>query len=146
MKDDFDQLDKEIMSFMLNDASVTSEELAKQLNTSAPTVRRRKKRLLDEKIIRLIAVPDWKKIGLPIVAIIAMEVNKNKLDSVLQILKKNDGCTWACITSGQFSLLSVWQVSSTEDIYLLMRNEIGQLEGIIRTEILIGLRTVKTFK
>jgi Lrp/AsnC family transcriptional regulator for asnA, asnC and gidA len=71
-----DLLDTQIIELLMKDANVSSTSLAKQLNVSSSTVRRRMKDLLEQKIIRITAVPNLEKFGLPVVAFISLEVSQ----------------------------------------------------------------------
>ena len=84
-----DLLDSQLINILTQDANTSSSVLAKKLNVSSSTVRRRKRSLLDQGMIRILAVPDWNKVGLPLAAIIALDVSgeKIKLELLLRILR-----------------------------------------------------------
>lgn len=145
MKEDMaiDLLDSQLIDLLMQNANVSSVALAKQLNVNSSTVRRRIKSLLEQGIIRIIAFPDLKKVGLPVVAVIGLEVSHDKIDSVLKALSEHPHAAWVVVTSGRFNVMSVWWVNSTEELYRLMESEIGKIEGIIRSETFIGLHEEK---
>ncbi len=127
----------------MQNANISSSVLAKQLNISSSTVRRRIKSLLEQGIIRIIAFPNLKKVGLPVVAVIALEVSHEKINSVIKALSIFPHATWVVATSGRFNVMSVWWFSSTEELYTFMESEIGKIEGIQRSETFIGLHEEK---
>jgi len=140
---EMDLLDSQILDILMQDANTSSSVLAKKLNVSSSTVRRRKKSLLKQGMIRILAVPDWNKVGLPLTVIIALDVSSEKTDSVLKALGKYHYATWIAVTSGRFNIVSLWRFSSTEELYRFIGSEISKLEGIIRSEIFIGLYVEK---
>lgn len=61
---ELDETDKRILGLLQHDASLTNQELAKQVHVSAPTCLRRVKRLRDLKIIeKQVAILSPEKIG-----------------------------------------------------------------------------------
>ena len=138
-----DLLDIQLIDLLMYNANISSTALAKQLRVSSATVRRRIKSLLEQGIIRIIVFPDLKKVGLPVVAVIAFEVSHEKIDSVLKALGEYPHAAWVVATSGRFNVMSVWWFNSTEELYRLLESEIGKIEGIRRSEIFIGLHEEK---
>ena len=138
-----DLLDSQLIDLLMQNANISSGALAKQLNVSSSTVRRRVKSLFEQGIIRIIAFPDLKKVGLPVVAVIAFEVSHEKIDSVLKALSEYPHAAWVVATSGRFNVMSVWWFNSSEELYRFIESEIGKIEGIMRSEIFIGLHEEK---
>lgn len=138
-----DSLDSQLIDILMRDAHTSSDVLAEKLKVSSSTVRRRKKSLLEQGIMRIHAIPDWDKIGLPLAAIIALDVSSEQTDSVLKALSKYQNSTWIAVTSGRFNIVSLWRFSTTEKLYRFIEDVIGKLEGIIRSEIFIGLHVEK---
>jgi Lrp/AsnC family transcriptional regulator for asnA, asnC and gidA len=138
-----DKIDKEIIEILQKNALYRSDAIAQQLNLGSSTVRRRLKKLLDSETIRFVAVPNWEKVGLPVVALIALDVDPHKIRSVSRKLSEYDNCKWLAVTSGRFSVMSIWQFPSTEALYTHIEIEIGKLEGVIKSETFIGLHLEK---
>jgi Lrp/AsnC family transcriptional regulator for asnA, asnC and gidA len=138
-----DLLDTQIIELLIRDANVSSTSLAKQLNVSSSTVRRRMKDLLEKEIIRIKASPNLEKFGLPVVAFISLEVSHEKLKTVLRKLSDFPHAAWVGATSGLFNVRTVWWVSSTEELYNLLESEIGKIDGINRIETSICLQIEK---
>jgi len=138
-----DLLDSQLIDLLMQNANISSAAIAKQLNISSSTVRRRMKSLLEQGIIRIIAVPDLKKVGLPVVAFISLEVSHEKIKSVLKALSEYPHVAWVAATSGRFNVRSVWWLSSTEELYRLIESEIGKIDGIMRSETSICLQIEK---
>lgn len=138
-----DILDTQLIELLMKDANVSSTSLAKQLNVSSSTVRRRTKDLLEQEIIRITASPNLEKLGLPVVAFISFEVSHEKIKTVLQTLSKHPRAAWVGATSGLFNVRTVWWLHSTEELYRIIESEIGKIDGILRTETSICLQIEK---
>ena len=138
-----DLLDTQLIELLIKDANVSSTSLAKQLNVSSSTVRRRMNNLLKQEIIHIKAAPNLEKFGLPVVAFISIEVSHEKIKSVLKTLSEYPNAAWVGATSGLFNVRTVWWVSSTEELYNILESEIGKIDGIIRIETSICLQIEK---
>ena len=138
-----DTLDVQLIDLLMKDANVSSTWLARQLNISSSTVRRRVNTLLEQDIIRIKASPNLEKFGLPVVAFISFEVSHEKIKSVLKALSSYPHAAWVGATSGLFNVRTVWWVSSTDELYRLLESEIGKIDGIVRIETSICLQIEK---
>ena len=58
-----DNLDKRIITLLQEDGTATNAGIARQVGVSEETVRRRLKRLVADEYIRVVALPDPKKLG-----------------------------------------------------------------------------------
>ena len=140
-----DQFDKELISLLEQDARQTSEKLAKQLSASPSTVRRRMGELIKRGVIRIIAIPESKQIGAPLVAIVAFQILHEKLNSFVKTLGSRKDVKCLYVTSGRFDAIALMWFSSTEQLYDFMEREVGKIEGIKTTETFVCLHTEKSF-
>ena len=134
-----------MISLLEQDASQTSVVLAKQLSVSSSTIRRRMKELIERGVIRIIAIPQSKEIGLPLVAIVAFELAHENLNSILKSLGSRKDVKCLYVTSGRFDAIALMWFSSTEQLYEFMEREVGKLEGVKSTETFVCLHTEKSF-
>ena len=140
-----DQFDKEIISLLEQDARQSSEKLARQLSASPSTVRRRIGDLIKRKVIRVVAIPEPKKIGASLVAIVAFQVTHEKMNSFVATMGRRKDVKCLYMTSGRFDAIALMWFSSTEQLYYFMEREISKIEGIKATETFICLRAEKSF-
>jgi len=138
-----DLLDTQLIDLLMKDANVSSTSLAKQLNVSSSTVRRRMKDLLEKEIISIRATPNLEKLGLPVTAFISLEVSHEKIKTVLEALSRHPRAAWVGAASGLFNVRTVWWLHSTEELYRIIESEIGKIDGIIRIETSICLQINK---
>jgi Lrp/AsnC family transcriptional regulator for asnA, asnC and gidA len=142
---DYDEIDFQIVILLRQDARLSSKKISKMLNNkiSSSAIRRRINTLLEKDAMRIIAFPDWSKLGFPVIAIIALEVPRDKSTSVSKTLGEYDNSLWIAVTSGRYSIMSIWRFNSTEELYKFTENELGKLDGIIGSEIFISLYLAK---
>ena len=140
-----DQFDKELISLLAQDARQTSDQLAKQLSASSSTVRRRMGELIKRGVIRIIAIPEPKQIGLPLIVIVAFQILHEKMNSFLQAFGSRKDVKCLYVTSGRFDAIALMWFSSTEQLYNFMETEVSKLEGIKAMETFVCLHIQKTF-
>ena len=139
-----DRINQQLIDILLNDARQRSEVIARQLGVSSSTVRRRIQQLIKRGVIRIVALPESSKIGLPLKAVIAFDVAHEKLDSVTDALNGKPEITWLAATSGRFDLIAIGWFSSTDRLFSFLQ-EVGNIEGIKDTESFICLHMEKQF-
>ena len=100
-------IDNKIVRMLLQNARQSSEEIAKQLEVTSATVRRRVNRLIDDQALRIVALIDPEKFGFPIVAIIAFKVDRDKLDQTIQNLTQCPEIPWVTSTTGRYDVLTM---------------------------------------
>ncbi len=140
---EMDLLDIQVIELLMKDANVTSEFISKQLNVNSSSIRRRIKNLIDQKIISIKAIPNLERLGLPIIAFVSLEVSHTKIKTVLNKLSDHPRTAWVGATSGLFNIRTVWWLNSTEELFGILENEIGKIDGVLRIETSISLQTGK---
>ena len=138
-----DSIDEQLINLLMKDARQSSETLAKQLQVCSSTVRRRMKRMIDQGLIHIVALPDPGKIGFSIEAVITLDVEAESLNFTLNTLRKYPQVRWIAAVSGQYDIMANVWFSSTEELYKFMENEVGRMEGVKNSETFICLYVEK---
>lgn len=134
-----DSLDVRLIKLLQEDAGKSSDVLAKQLKVSAATIRRRIRRLLKSNVIRIGAVVDPGKVGLPLAAVIAIDVAHDKLDSAIQKLTNRPEVIWVSTTTGRFDIILLARFSSTDGLSKFVQSEMAKIEGVRDSETFVCL-------
>ncbi len=138
-----DKMDKRLVQLLEKDARQSSKELAKKLNISSATVRRRIGNLIKNNVIRFIAVVDPQRMGFPLAAIFSFEVDPEKLDLAIETLNGRPEVRWLSTNTGQSNVVAVAQFTSTDELSDFTKNEVSKIEGIKRFETSIILKREK---
>lgn len=138
-----DSLDKQLVSLLRKDARQSSEALAKQLNVSASSVRRRVQKLVSDGVIRIIAYPDAGKIGTPLIVLLGFDVAHDRVDSVLNWLNSREEVSWLSVVSGRYDIMAAAWFASTDHLYHFLEKEVGALGGVVNTETFFCIHMVK---
>jgi Lrp/AsnC family transcriptional regulator, regulator for asnA, asnC and gidA len=134
-----DIFEKKLLHLLGQNALQNSEELAEQLKVSSATVRRRLKSLINNKLLHIIGVVDPTEFGYPVSVMIAIDVDQDKIESVMDTLVKRKEIGWASTTTGRFDIIIVAWFPSNEYLADFLQNVLGQIEGIRNSETLVCL-------
>ena len=134
-----DSVDEQIARLLSQDARQNSEALAKQLNLSSATVRRRLRKLIREDVLRIVGVIDPIKFGFPVAVVMTLDVAHGKLESAMEGLAKRPEIRWVSTTTGRFDILALARFRSNNELSEFMTKVLAQLEGVKDSETFICL-------
>jgi DNA-binding Lrp family transcriptional regulator len=78
-------------------------------------------------------------------AIVLMNAERSKINSVGEQLSAIGGITEVFSVSGQYDLVAMIRLSNIEDLSSLITNQLSKIEGITKTETMIAFRTLSRF-
>jgi Lrp/AsnC family transcriptional regulator for asnA, asnC and gidA len=138
------QLDKTDWSLieLLSEQYLSNNELARQLNISEGTVRRRIKILQDEGIMRIKAQLDPNVMEERQIAMVTANVTEaTLLDKKAREISELEGVTSVSILSGQFDLLIEILVDSNHGLMRFLIDGLSTVEGLSKTETFVILKS-----
>lgn len=138
-----DDLDRKIIELLQINGRASNARIARDVGVSEGTVRRRLRRLVQDEIIRVVAVPDPEKMGLSTVALIGIQADPDKLDEVAERLAALQETQYVSLTTGSFDLFIWVALPSSEELGNFLRHRVGVITGVRRTETFVNLVIVK---
>ena len=138
-----DALDLMIIRELQSDPQQPQADIAKKVEASETTVRRRLKRLLDERIIRIVAIADPRALGYNVRAMIGIKTKPGMVDAVAEKLASYANVHYALLTTGTYDLVAWVFFRDTEELYNFIRNRLGAIEGLAGYESMLTLKVVK---
>ena len=126
-----DDLDLRIIEILRQDGRVSNAGIARAVGVSEGTVRRRLKRLIDEKLIEVRVILN---LGRKVRTVVGIHVEPQNIDDVLDQVSRLDGVTFACVTTGRYDLLIWAEAESAEMLGQLITKTISIIPGVQRTE------------
>jgi len=138
-----DQLDKTIINALQSNGRASNAEVARTLGVSEGTIRRRLKRLTQNNVIKVVAYPEPKVLGFSTEALIGLQVDPDKTDSVVQHVSKIEETYWVSVTTGTFDMFAWVALPSSEELGNFLREKIGAIDGVQRTETFVSLMVTK---
>ena len=138
-----DQLDVRIITHLQKDGTSTNAGIARDVEVSEETVRRRLKRLMSDQFIRVVAVPDATRMGYESQVIIGLQVDADKVDAVGDKLAEMTEVTWVSITTGSFDIFAWATLRSSTALSDFLRKRVGTIQGVRKMETFINLACKK---
>ena len=141
-EDTLDELDCKIVRLMQFDGRMSYKAMAKELNVSEFTARKRLKRLIDAKIIEIVAVSAPSKIGYNIFGNLKIKIDLKKSNNVLEKLCKLDAFVWVGLYTGSMDIDADFVVRSMAELDELIIEKVSKIDGIISTETSLMVKLV----
>ena len=138
-----DNLDKRIITLLQEDGTATNAGIARQVGVSEETVRRRLKRLVADEYIRVVALPDPKKLGFNSEVLIGIQVEADKIDVIGDTLASFDEINWVSITTGSFDIFVWATLRTSEELSNFLRGKVGTVPGVRKMETFMSLAIKK---
>ncbi len=137
-----DETDRRIIALLQEDARQSNAAIARIIDVSEATVRRRIKIMVDSGTLSIRAVPNPVKFGLNTTAMIGIDVEPDKLESVANALKVRDEVGFLGVSTGRYDLVSWVQVRDLDALRLLLE-AVSKIAGVRKTETLVLLDVKK---
>lgn len=140
MLKELDRIDREILTFLIQDARTTHTEIAKKLNVSPGTIHGRLKKLEKRKLIKgATIVINYEVVGYRFTAYVGLVlIRSSDTERIIESLRKIPEVTVADIATGQFSIFCKIRcrdnMHGKDVIY-----KINDISGVVRTETMISL-------
>ena len=138
-----DSIDKQLVRLLGRDAKQSNEELAKQLNISSATVRRRMKKLIQNGMLHIVGVVDPGDFGLPQASVIAIAVTPDKLESTIEELNKRSEIRWVTTSTGRYDIIAGARFPSIDSLSDFKLRVLSKMDGIKDIEMFIALKHTK---
>ena len=140
-KNAMDRLDVRLIALLQKDGTLTNAVMARSVvpPVSEETVRRRLKKLMQDKYIKVIAVPDARKIGYESQVLIGLQVDADKVDSVADALADMTEVSWVSVTTGSYDIFVWATLKSADALSEFLRMRVGKTRGVRKMETFISL-------
>ena len=125
-----DDFDKKLLAYLMEDASQTNTSIARKLDVSDGTVRNRIQRLIDEDVLKIVAIVDPWKIGHRHQLISGLEVDLDKITKIGNALAEFSEVTYVSYTTGLYDLMMVCAFTSEEEMFHFFTEKMAKIEGI----------------
>ena len=138
-----DDLDSKIIAILQEDGRASNAGIARRVGVSEGTVRRRLKRLVDDKFIQVVAMLNPGKMGFGAEALIGVQVDPEKVDEVSRAVSSLEEVSWVAVTTGSYDIFAWATLESSESLGLFLRTKLGTIRGVRRTETFVSLSVKK---
>lgn len=132
MGHDVDDLDLQILRLLQVDGRASNVEMARRLGVAESTVRKRLDRLLQEEVLRVVALPNLEKVGLPVEVLCFLQVSPAALKEVAAHLGRLPPVRSLRYTTGEYQLVLEACFPGEEALHEFLNERLSALPGIVR--------------
>jgi len=144
MKPKIDNVDREILECLREDARMHSSEIARRLgHITARAVRNRLDRLINEGFIAITAGAVAERLGFPISADIAVDVDPGMTQKVAQSLVKLDEVNYVAMTTGDSDISVSVVAANMGDLQTFITDKLHPISGVRKTKTQVHTRVLK---
>ncbi len=137
-----DKLDLMILSELSEDASISVPKLSEKININSSVVYSRIKRLVKRRLIeRFTIVVNDHELGYQVKALIGLNMDSKKRDSVIDALFGIGGVRKIAEVTGRFDVLVTIYARALDEMHGIVSDEIGKIDGIISSESFIEMKS-----
>jgi Lrp/AsnC family transcriptional regulator, regulator for asnA, asnC and gidA len=138
-----DVTDRCLIALLQADGRLQHTELARRLGIPEATVRRRMKRLADERVMQIVAVPNPYKIGYDTHAIVGLRVQPGRIGDVIALLIPLPEIRYIGVTAGTYDIVVEALFESNDELRRFLTDTLGGITGLQGTETSYVLEVAK---
>ena len=137
-----DKIDQNILSELSKDSSISIPKLAKKINVNSSVVYSRIKRLVKKKLIERFTIQvNNKELGYAVKSLTGINMDSKQRDNVIQELFKIPSVSEVSEVTGRFDILVTMYAENLGQMYRIISDNIGKIQGIIGSESFIEMKT-----
>jgi Lrp/AsnC family leucine-responsive transcriptional regulator len=129
-----DELDSRIIQALLKNARATNREIGKECGSTEVTVANRLRRLIENNVIKIFPVFDWRELGFQVEVHIYIEVSKRSPIEIAEVIHSIPGVLTTAVTFGTFDLVVLVIATSDQSLFNIVR-QIEDIEGVSRIRV-----------
>ncbi|HET7036254.1 MAG TPA: Lrp/AsnC family transcriptional regulator [Thermomicrobiaceae bacterium] len=139
-----DSIDYAIITCLQRDSRTPSAEIARQVGVAERTVRSRIDRLVDDGMIRLIAVVNPRALGYSVTADVFLEVEIGKVQQVADTVASFPDVYYVGMTTGDRDVSLQLYAESVDELYDFVTERLNRIPGVLRARTFVVPRIVKS--
>ena len=137
-----DKTDQKILSELSKDSSISIPKLAEKINVNSSVVYSRIKRLVKKKLIERFTIQvNNKELGYSVKSLTGINMDSKQRDNVIQELFKIPSVSEVSEVTGRFDILVTMYAENLGQMYRIISDNIGKIQGIMGSESFIEMKT-----
>ncbi len=138
-----DEIDTKILTMLLKDASISVPKLSKKINVNPSVCYSRIKRLARRNLIKKFTIEvNEELIGYQVTAMVGLNTDTKMRDNILENLNQLPEVREIEEITGRFDIIVKIKARSLDDLHNVVTGKIGKIDGVVRTETFIELKTI----
>lgn len=127
-----DRMDRQIVALLRRDGRISTQRIARKLESTPSTVRKRIRSLEENGVMRVVAVTDFAAAGFDLLLAIGIEVEDRNPEAVGRELALLPEVFAVNLTTGPNDLEILVAAQSFEQLATFLHDEVSQVDGIGR--------------
>jgi len=142
-KKKLDTLDNRIIRLLLEDGRMPIGEMAARLNVTAPTLRKRIKKLEKSGILKVSGLINPNQREEMTTALVAMSIqSRGKMDQILEKIGRLPNVVWAGVVAGRYDVIAEVLISGgKEELYRFTTETILKMGNVVRSETFVIMKS-----
>jgi DNA-binding Lrp family transcriptional regulator len=142
-KKKLDTLDNGIIRLLLEDGRMPIGEMAARLNVTAPTLRKRTKKLEKSGILKVSGLIDPNQREEMTTALVAMSIqSRGKMDQILEKIVRLPNVVWAGVVAGRYDIIAEVLISGGKaELYRFTTDTILRMGNVVRSETFVIMKS-----
>jgi Lrp/AsnC family transcriptional regulator for asnA, asnC and gidA len=139
-----DDIDRQIVARLAPDARTSNRQIAAALGVTEGTVRGRIKRLEEDRLIRITAITNIRRLDNPLLAFVWIDVEKSAdVDAVAHKLAALPQLGFVGKMLGRCDILAITMVQDPEELTDFIHTVISSIPGVRKTDVTLGVKFIK---
>lgn len=138
-----DELDYQLLQLLQEDGRMSYSAMSSRLSVPESTVRSRVNRLLESGVLRIVGVVNPFRVGYETIAIIGLQVQLSRLESVAEALSLLHPVTFVAFTAGTYNIVAEVYLQTTDELAEFVNESLAGIDGIEKCDVLVELKRHK---
>jgi Lrp/AsnC family transcriptional regulator for asnA, asnC and gidA len=138
-----DDIDRQIIDELQKDGRAAFSQIAGRLNVSPGMIRQRYNRLVEQGILRVVAITNPLRMGFKTMAMIGIRADGSKLLEVAAKVANLDEVIYMIIASGRFDIFAEVVCRDHEHLLRFITEKLSTIDGVRESESFMHLKIVK---
>jgi Lrp/AsnC family transcriptional regulator for asnA, asnC and gidA len=138
-----DAVDRQIIRLLQSDGRLSNTEIGRALGLTETTIRKRIARLLEDELVKIVAVPTPEAVGMTTSAIIGISVQLVNLREVSDRLVACSEVRYIGLSTGRYDVIIEAFFNDHEHLLEFISTTLGGMEGITSVETSLILKVPK---
>ncbi|NTU55288.1 MAG: Lrp/AsnC family transcriptional regulator [Anaerolineales bacterium] len=138
-----DDIDRQIIDELQKDGRAAFSQIAGRLNVSPGMIRQRYNRLVEQGILRVVAITNPLRMGFKTMAMIGIRADGSKLLEVAAKVASLDEVIYMIIASGRFDIFAEVVCRDHEHLLRFITEKLSTIDGVRESESFMHLKIVK---
>jgi Lrp/AsnC family transcriptional regulator, regulator for asnA, asnC and gidA len=138
-----DRVERLMIALLQKNGRAGTQALARALDVSEVTARRKLRRLLNDGIVQIVAAVDPFQIGFESPVIIGLKIDRARIDAIAEELCEHPSIRFVAAATGNLDLIIEVVAASNHELAEFLLKYLAKIEGVLDTETSLVLRIYK---